>query len=226
MSLASIAYREVAESLPVSPYKLSIVRSNVQGQIDGTNYYQPLQTEAFSFIGTEMADPIYWVGGQCPSGQRCRTADAALFRYATASPPIYQVGYIARTTGSDGSIFMNTSNPRFKITQTGTFPFTGLILNKVGRTTGWTRGTTARTCVDSQQSDEFGPTGITILCSDFVNAPVNGGDSGSPVFTWNATSQTATLEGILWGQSGTGTFIMSPIQNVKNELGNLIFNAP
>jgi len=199
--------------------------TNVQGQIDGTNYYQPLQSTPFSFIGTEMADPIYWVGGQCPSGQRCRTSDAALFKYAVANPPIYQVGYIARTTSSDGSIFMNTSTPRFKITKTGNWPWTGLLVFKVGRTTGWTVGLVTSTCVDTPQYENGRPTGITMLCSDYVFSPSNPGDSGSPVFTLDS-SNNATLEGILWGNDGNGDFIMSPVQNIKNELGNLVFNAP
>lgn len=202
--------------------------TNIQGQVDGTTYYQPLQSVPFSFIGTEMEDPSYWTGGQCPAGQRCRTSDAALFKYVTANPPIFQVGYIARTTFWDrnlGSIVMDTVHPRTKVTQTGNWPYTGQWLHKVGRTTGWTYGPVTSTCVDTPEYENGQPTGITILCSDFVQAGSGPGDSGSPVFERDS-SGNAALEGILWGGDNNGHFVMSPIQNIKNELGNLLFNAP
>ncbi|MGH7646598.1 MAG: hypothetical protein ACREND_00660 [Gemmatimonadaceae bacterium] len=202
--------------------------TNIQGQVDGTTYYQPQHSVPFSFIGTEVEDPSYTTGGTCPAGQRCRTSDAALFKYVTAHPAIFQVGYIARTTFWDrnlGSIVMDTVNPRTKITQTGNWPYTGQWLHKVGRTTGWTYGPVTSTCVDTPEYENGQPTGITILCNDYVQAGAGAGDSGSPVFERDA-SGNAALEGILWGGDGAGHFIMSPIESVKNELGNLSFNAP
>jgi hypothetical protein len=90
-------------------------------------------------------------------------------------------------------------------------------VNKVGRTTGWSRGKVVATCVTVNVSG----TSLTQICQTIVNAKVSGGDSGSDVF--KVTSGTnVKLDGVLWGGSTDGlSFVFSPFANITGELGAL-----
>ena len=93
----------------------------------------------------------------------------------------------------------------------------GEVVNKVGRTTGWSQGPVGATCVDVNVSGSD----ITQLCQTIVVATVGAGDSGSDVFTIG-TGNNVTLDGVLWGGSSNGkVFVFSPLANVKQELGAL-----
>ena len=63
-------------------------------------------------------------------------------------------------------------------------------------------------------------TDITQFCQNFVSATVGSGDSGSPVFSIGS-GDNVTLKGILWGGSGSSSFVYSPINQVEQELGAL-----
>ena len=189
--------------------------TNTQGGVEGTTYAQPSRTIDPTVIATEVDDPVYVKGGACPRGKRCRHSDAsrALYSSAVASSR----GDILKTTGANNSSL--TVGGMFTITSqdntTKNFQ-TGRILNKVGRTTGWSQGPVDRTCVNTNVS------GSTIhqFCQTFVTANVAGGDSGSPVF--GITSGDAVqLVGILWG-GGTGYFVMSPLASIQQELGSVV----
>jgi hypothetical protein len=189
-----------------------------QGGTEGTLYYQPLASVSGSFIGTEADDPTYFRGGVCPRGRRCRYSDSA--RAAYAAGVSFDLGGIAQTTGANnGSI---TIAGTFNITAENTSSsFTvGEVVNKIGRTTGWTQGQITSTCVNTNVSG----TNITQLCQTFVAAGVGGGDSGSPVFRQTGAS-SVTLYGILWGGNQSGTsFVFSPLGQVEQELGALTTN--
>ena len=94
-------------------------------------------------------------------------------------------------------------------------------MHKIGRTTGWTRGSVRGTCVNTNVAG----TNITQLCQGWVSAGAGGGDSGSPVFRRQGTGSNVTLLGILWGGStlsdGSSLYIFSPISNIETELGAL-----
>lgn len=186
-----------------------------QGQIDGTEYYQPLNVTPSEFIGTEVDDPRFFRGGVCPRGRKCRFSDAA--RAAYASGVTNTLGAIARTTGpNNGSLEIAGT---FTVTEEGA-AVVGGVANKVGRTTGWTQGSVTRTCVNTGVSGS----NIVLLCQDFVESGVQivaGGDSGSDVFAEIGASSVRLL-GILWGGNSSGTlFVYSPIANVEQELGPL-----
>ena len=186
--------------------------TNVQGGTEATPYWQPTQTAAPARIATEVQDPGYQTGNGCPPQRRCRRSDAARAAYATGAASA--LGSIARTTGpNNGSL---TISGRFSITAEGT-PVVGQTAEKVGRTTGWTRGAITNTCVNVNVSGS----NITQLCQTVVSAGVGGGDSGSPVFRRPGSGNNVTLLGILWGGSGSSTFVFSPISNVESELGAL-----
>jgi hypothetical protein len=190
--------------------------STSQGDVDGTQYYQPLNQVADEFIGTEVADPAFFRNANgCPRGRRCRYSDS---NFSEADPAArFTVGGIAKTTGSNNGSLEIAGE--FAITAEGAATV-GQTANKVGRTTGWTRGTVTRTCVNTGVSGS----NIVLLCQDFVENDVQivaGGDSGSPVFRINGNG-SVTLLGNLWGGSSSGTlFVYSPIANIEHELGAL-----
>ena len=183
-----------------------------QGGVEGTLYYQPLASTANSFIGTEVADPQYFRGGQCPRGRKCRFSDAS--REAYASGVTFTLGGIAQTTGANnGSL---TIAGTLTVTSDGT-GLVGQTANKIGRTTGWTQGTITNTCVDTGVQGS----NIVQLCQTFVSAGVGGGDSGSDVFRL-AGGSSVTLLGVLWGGNSSGTqFVYSPMSGITAELGPL-----
>ncbi len=123
-------------------------------------------------------------------------------------------GGIAQTSGpNNGSLDITGS---FAVTAEGT-AVVGDVVNKVGRTTGWTQGTVTNTCVNTGVSG----TKIVQLCQTFVSAGVGAGDSGSDVFGVTGGSNVRLL-GILWGGNSGGTlFVYSPITQVEQELGPL-----
>ena len=175
-----------------------------------TPYFQALSPDR---IGTEVEDPPFFTGAGCPAARRCRFSDAARANYNTTTS---QLGRIARTT-AQGSLEIAG---RWIITGEGQ-PAMGMTLHKVGRTTGWSVGAVAITCANTNVSGS----NITMICQDFVRANVAGGDSGSPVFRRNSSSNfNVTLRGILWGETSIGGnvhFVMSRMQMIENELGPL-----
>jgi hypothetical protein len=210
--------------------------SNVQGGTTPvTDYYQAsrgLVADPANFIAREVEDPEYSMFGAagCPLGRRCRTSDASRAKYAGGLP--FALGRIARpafenvVAGQD-TLLIDAANPVFPIVAEQMRGVVGQRLNKVGRTTGWTSGLITETCVDINITASE----ITQLCQDLVDAYVAGGDSGSPVFGLN-TDGTAYLAGILWGSStnletGAVQFIMSPLAQVKAEIGDIrTFDPP
>lgn len=193
-----------------------------QGTVNYTAYYQPEAWGSAYFIGTEVLDPPFFTWYQntaCPFGKQCRYSDAAFATYDAAAP--WDFAGIARTTWRgqySGSLDIDASNPRFSITSKRfSNPVGGHRMEKMGRTTGWTTGLISRTCVNSNVKN----TSITLLCQYYVDAGVDGGDSGSPVFFWWDPVQV-TLFGVLWGGNDAGTqYVFSWIGHVEQELGQL-----
>jgi hypothetical protein len=191
-----------------------------QGGVEGTEYFQPLSSVDPTVIATEADDPEYFRGGVCPLGAKCRYSDAARALYSGAVPSIQ--GEILKTSGPNNGdlnvagVFTITSQD----TETTSFPI-GMVVNKVGRTTGWTQGEVTRTCV---HTGVFGSNTV-LLCQTFVSNPggaavVGGGDSGSGVFSIRGRDHVRLL-GILWGGSGNTTFVFSPLKSIQDELGAL-----
>ncbi|HJU67913.1 MAG TPA: hypothetical protein VJ650_06650 [Gemmatimonadaceae bacterium] len=193
--------------------------TNRQGGVEGTQYYQPSSGVNGTVIATEAADPNYSRGGTCPKGKRCRYSDASRALYS--SNVASNQGDILKTTGANngsltvGGVFTVSSQDN----STTNFPL-GTVVNKVGRTTGWTQGQVTRTCVHTGVQG----TSIAQLCQTFVSNPagavvVGSGDSGSPVFRITS-GDNVQLVGILWGGSSDNrTFIFSPLKQIQDELG-------
>ena len=193
--------------------------TNTQGGVEGTQYYQPTSTIAPGVIATEVADPTYFRGGACPRGKKCRYSDASRALYASGVAS--NRGDILKTVGANngsltvGGVFTVTGQDN----STTSFA-TGTVVNKVGRTTGWTQGQVTRTCVHTGVSGS----NIAQLCQTFVSnsggaVVVGSGDSGSPVFRITS-GDNVELVGILWGGSSDNkTFIFSPLKQIQQELG-------
>ena len=186
--------------------------TTTQGGTEGTRYWQPTQTASPSQVATEAADPAYSSNlSGCPSGRVCRRSDASRAAYVNGFNQ-FTIGRIART-----------NRPGRNLTIVGDFRITaeasavvGNVVNKVGRTTGWSQGSVTNTCVNTNVSG----TNITQICQNFVSATVGSGDSGSPVFQI-ISGTDVRLMGILWGGSGSQSFVFSPLNQVEQELGAL-----
>jgi len=196
-----------------------------RGEVTGTPFYQQpiaLPTERY-LIGIEVEDPPFF---DCPMfpGLICRYSDAAIVRYETRRTPtkfgsIYRTAFFG-TGNSAGSLVVEQDDPKFFFIQDEEpFPMMGEMLDKVGRTTGWTRGPVINTCINTTPGLP-----IVMLCQDRVQANVAGGDSGSPVFQQSGDSKDATLYGILWGGSqlptGEMTYVFSALENIRADFGN------
>ncbi len=183
--------------------------TNVQGGNNSTPYWQPLQSTDPVQIATEVADPNYTSGGTCPAGRRCRRSDSSRASYANGIP--FTLGGIAQTARIGRSL---TITGQWSVTGESVATV-GQVVNKVGRTTGWSQGRVTNTCVDTNVSGSD----ITELCQNFVSATVGSGDSGSPTFAIGS-GNNVTLVGILWGGSGSSSFVYSPMANIHNDLGS------
>jgi hypothetical protein len=201
--------------------------SEIQGGNQHTLYHQPFPAGSANRIAVEFRDPNYGdASGNCVfyPGFRCRFSDALLARYLDGVNP--QVGSIARTEFARtriGSLKINPANPRFRIVGEFEFPFIGETAHKMGRTTGWTRGTVVLTCVDIPIAD------IVQICQDVVLSQAFFGDSGSPVFErasdFGGPGNAVFLTGILWGGGtlgGAPVYFFSAMENIEFELGPLI----
>ena len=192
--------------------------TEVRGQVTGTIWRQGPLSLATRTVAFEVADPPFF---SCQyAGYSCRWSDAALAQYYTdlERPELeVKLGFIWETlaVGTTAPATLETGEDAkgFVINADREFPVVGDVVDKVGRTTGWTRGPVVRTCVDTGVA---GSTPIVMLCQDFVNAAVNSGDSGSPVFQPSGDKRNATLFGILWGGSGSN-YVFSALQNIREE---------
>jgi hypothetical protein len=199
--------------------------TNTQGGTEGTQYWQPLSSTAPTVIATEVDDPAYFStkgkNRTCPRGRVCRFSDASRALYA--DPGTSSRGEIAKTAQPNtGSLdVVGVFNVTAQDDNTTSFPV-GTVVNKVGRTTGWTQGQVSATCVNTNVSGS----NITQLCQTIVSAGVGGGDSGSPVFQIVDANNNVRLVGILWGGSGSTSFVFSPLQQIQRELGTVTATKP
>jgi hypothetical protein len=158
---------------------------------DGIWFSQHLNN---NWVGREVRDPG---GFHCGlfGWWRCRYSDAALVQVSNAN---VDWNRIAHTTfwgagyGAWGSI--TVAPPAFNVTGVQNWPFNGQMVDKMGRTSGWTYGFVRRTCVTMPRSFWN-----RALCQYWASYTSVGGDSGSPVYLWWGSN--VTLAGINWGHS-------------------------
>ncbi len=200
--------------------------TKTQGGSESTDFHQPNDPRFGSNkVGDEIVDPPYFTGlFGCPPNFRCRFSDSAFVKYNGST---FTMGFIARPTSwNTGSLTISSSKSVLKITSenNNNAPIVdGTILDKIGRTTGWTYGKVAGSCLHTPVAD----TNILLLCQTRVirlsgsHKMVDSGDSGSPVFKWSS-SGNVSLYGILWGESNNNSvFLFSPMHLIEQELGQL-----
>jgi hypothetical protein len=199
--------------------------SGTQGGVQHTQMFQPTPGPD-NLVAVEHLDPDLFVDG-CYPHRRCRFSDAALSRYLPGVDA--NVGLLARPTFrglTAGPLVIDDVNPLLTVIDKQPFSVMGQTLDKLGRTTGWTVGTVAATCVDVFVTD----TDVTLLCQDAMLSGVGGGDSGSPIFESQVPfTSDVTLYGILWGSANTSfgpLVFFSPLENIESELGELMVAAP
>ena len=177
--------------------------------LDGIWFAQPLTT---SWVGYEVRDPggfgcgLFWLW-------RCRYSDAALVQVSGAT---VAHGQIARTSywaygyGSMGSL--TVVNPALNITSVQNYPYMGQLVDKIGRTSGWTYGPVRRTCVTTSVGGWK-----RLLCQYYAFYNSIPGDSGSPVFVYYGSN--VALTGINWGHSPSERLaVFSPAGGIRNDL--------
>jgi len=202
-----------------------------QGKMNGTELFQGAFTTA-NKIGVETLDLELFTSADntaCPMNRLCRFSDAAFIEYSQQDLGI--TGRIKRpkdkcTAACGLDVERATDDIRMVYGISGLF--TGTVVDKVGRTTGWTGGAITNTCEDVNISEKdaagnFVDTGITLLCqvrTDMISA---GGDSGGPIFEFRPTYGAGAFAGILWGGNSTTT-VYSPINLIDAELGSFVYN--
>jgi hypothetical protein len=198
--------------------------TSVMGRGDGDRITQP--ADGFSFIGTEIIDPPGRMGDSCPTfcafgpGVRtgpcnCRFSDAIFAQY---DPGVLRNRALALP--APGTLAYDGTN-NLPVVREGS-PIVGLLMRKVGATTGNTMGVITRTCVDIGQNG----TRFLFKCQSDTNIPANSGDSGAPVFrpvscpSSIGRTSCASLYGINWT---AGPVVFSPIGKIQRsrELGPL-----
>ena len=123
-----------------------------QGGVESTPYWQPPPVGGRNSDRDRGIRPVYVKGGTgCPKGGKlCRYSDASRAAYVNGANQA--LGSIARTSGANnGSLDITGS---FSISAddcatTGGCLAVGTVVNKVGRTTGWTSGAITNTCVNT-----------------------------------------------------------------------------
>ncbi|MBL8982411.1 MAG: hypothetical protein JNL26_09505 [Gemmatimonadetes bacterium] len=184
--------------------------------LDGVRFLQG-QNAATDSAGVEIVDPRGWACGAF-NNKLCRYSDAALIgrvvqnSFATVAQPEF-----LDLDGAPFSTTIDPNSPTFQVASNAGHATWGDVLDKVGQTTGWTRGSVRGTCVDTRN----GMDRVRILCQDMVNYASDSGDSGSPVFVFQGAVIRA--HGINWGarQRWLGGFVaaVSPMVNMTLELG-------
>ena len=156
-----------------------------------------------------------------------RTSGVAPVRAAASAATATARALYGVSTGSTRGVIAKTSGPNNKsLTVTGAFTVTGqdntttsfligTMVNKIGRTTGWTQGNVTNTCVNTNVS---GPN-ITQLCQTFVSNPggpgQGGGDSGSNVLPDHQRIEcSAGRDPVGWQWPGT-LFVFSLLKQIR-----------
>ena len=188
--------------------------STQQYYTDNSAQYQPT-AESMYLVAREIKDRGEYLCNWPATVKWCRLSDASFFKAQLGVP--LMLGKITRTTaygqGARGSLTVDNANPSFDIGRKATRwdIAVGDRMDKVGRTSGWTRGNVTQACVRLQDFE----------CQYVTTTWSEPGDSGSPIFF--ESLGTAVLNGILWGgpYGDWNTTWFSPIWGIEGDLGPL-----
>jgi hypothetical protein len=177
------------------------------------------------YVGQEDRQPPWGTTADysdCPPGQRCSLADAALVRYTYSDGDMAIIARPAGGANGHGTT-LDAFNPVFEVidsTQLSNRQLAGTLVSKVGQASGWTAGYVAGTCFNQQ----FRWPGFFLLCQDSYGSQTTDGDSGSPIFQVHVNGYYARMVGIHWGGNGQEG-AMSPYVYVRWELTRADYNT-
>ncbi len=186
--------------------------SDWDGGVDGTEFYQPDDSNSANLIGEETIDPPFSSDyANCPAGKVCRYSDAAFVELASGVSR--NLGKIAKT--SLGSI--NVYHPAsYRIVAEDDSTTVGETVFKVGKSTGRTEATITGTCVRYN-----GLGNRVLLCQDTASGNSSSGDSGSPVFRITNSPNTNDVELLgVHHSGGSSLIVFSSIGQIYYDLGS------
>jgi hypothetical protein len=168
-----------------------------------------LQYQATLFVQNQVGyvhtnPPWNRTDPECAQVALCTIADAIYVKYdvpSNAMPRSVKTDYVG-VNNAVGSLEANFYlEPLYAVME----PYVGLTLDKIGRTSGWTRGTVTATCSNTVSGGKFAnsiPYTSVVLCHDeFSNAAGGPGDSGGPVF-YKTTGNGIFYVGVLYARGG------------------------
>jgi hypothetical protein len=163
--------------------------SRLEGVIDTTMYFQATVASG-TVIGYEVDEAYEWL---CNGTDRCHYGDVNVI--ALLPGISFDQDQVGRPAQGGGTTIYHAI-PTYTMIEQWQWSVVGMPVSKVGRTTGYTNGTVTNTCVHYK-----GGTDWWSMCLDAGSHTVEGGDSGSPVFTLlNAISSTGRMAGITSGR--------------------------
>lgn len=196
----------------------------------GTTIYQNNTSFPVGTINVDHAFNIVNTSCGAYSGTACTWADVMLVKYNTG---IANQKWIMQTTsvGTSNAVGSITTSGTWQVNATDFYPSVGESVDKMGRTTGWTRGHIGATCLNHVTVD--GTYSYMVICTDRVDsAAIGQGDSGAPVFyqdqfglTWAVGTQYSADN--LLARMPTGeyycnarcSYYFNPFQNMQNMIG-------
>jgi hypothetical protein len=233
--------RQCTIGLPTWSFKLAksgfLVASHCTegtlGDLQNTRFFQPGGNAlGLDGVAIERVDlPLFDANADdaCPVGRRCRRSDVAFAEYNRDDFGI--IGRVARprnactVRGTPCAVDVDRPTDDIRLRSGIVGLRVGNVVDKIGRTSGWTRGAITATCLNHNIHEDGTDTMVTMLCQTLVAATARPGDSGGPVFTFHEASGTGEFAGILSGGfRDPDTFVFTPIAAIEQELGGFVYN--
>lgn len=182
------------------------------GTVSGDDFHQPTQSGTQNHLGDETVNAPFFTTSPCPAMRECSYSDALFIEDAGIIGP-GQLGWIARTTNSNGSKTIESwPDEHFEIVAWSNTYSVNDDVNTVGFANGWNDGLITEICEDGD--DGF----VVTLCMIETDITLLDGDSGAPLFSRTGVDDEVVLHGIATGTiSGAGYF--SDIGWIMYELG-------
>ena len=205
-----------------------------QGQLWATTFLQgPSSQDAIADESLDLPLLDNHVYPTCPDRRICRYSDAVFANYAGAlgiRGRISRPKSLCSTPGMACPLDLDRPTDDIRIGLATSNLFTGTLVDKVGKRSGWTRGPITNTCTDVNvvEVDAAGnqnETDITMLCQTLVATVAQPGDSGAPVFEYYTGYDAGNFAGILWGANiNFDSMVFSPIDGIEKDLGTFTYN--
>jgi hypothetical protein len=167
------------------------VQGDMRAGLTGGMMYSPIVGAAYE-VGQVNLNSAWTDTDPACGGKACTTADVMYVRFNDMSHYSKKV-FITEFVGGNNTGGSITTTGWWTNIQPPIVASVGHSVDKVGRTTGWTRGTVGATCENVTVSTDQG-FDYVVLCANRVdNSRVGQGDSGSPAFLSISGGSTTPL---------------------------------